>query len=233
MKLLAVDTATEACSAALMVDGKVYTEYQHAPRQHAQLILPFVEKLLVGANLGVRDLDGVVYGKGPGSFTGLRIAVATAQGLAMAADCQLVGISTLQALARQAFLLYGHTKILSAIDARMKQIYAGWYHVENEDKVTLIQEESVLSAEALSIPVTSSKGDWQVYGSACPVYTEALRARNLHVDTHKPVLYPRASDMLPLAIPLFSSGSAHPPEAALPVYLRNQVAHPKPKSTSL
>lgn len=100
MKILAIDTATEACSAALHVDGVVTTKYEIAPRKHAELILTMVDELLSGSNLSLIQLDALAFGRGPGAFTGVRIATGVIQGLAMSADCPVVPVSTLAALAQ-------------------------------------------------------------------------------------------------------------------------------------
>ena len=102
MKILAIDTATEACSAALYVDGKVRSHYQLAPREHSLLILKMVEQLLVDANAKVKQLDAITFGRGPGSFMGLRIAAGVVQGIAYAHDIPVIPLSTLQVIAQRA-----------------------------------------------------------------------------------------------------------------------------------
>jgi tRNA threonylcarbamoyladenosine biosynthesis protein TsaB len=129
MKLLALDTATEACSAAVWVDGTVLERYELAPRRHAALILPMIEAVLAEANLSPLQLDAIAFGRGPGAFTGVRIAVGIAQGIAFAADLPVIPISTLAALALGAAQETGYSRIAAALDARMGEVYWGVYAV--------------------------------------------------------------------------------------------------------
>ena len=133
MKLLALDTATEACSAAVWVDGGVAERYLLAPRRHAALIMPMIEDVLAEAGLGVGHLDAIAFGRGPGAFTGIRIAVGITQGIAFAADVPVVPISTLAALALGAAREFEQTHIATALDARMGEIYWGVYRVDGDD----------------------------------------------------------------------------------------------------
>ena len=122
MKLLAIETATDACSCALDIDGESRWRYQLAPRQHAELLLPMVSELLDEAAVAMRDLDGVAFGRGPGSFTGVRIAASVVQGLAFGADLPVAGVSSLRALAEGVRREYGEEAVLSAFDARMSEV---------------------------------------------------------------------------------------------------------------
>ncbi len=142
MKLLALETATEACSAAVWVDGAVLERYEIAPRRHAVLILPMVEAVLAEAGLTMNQLDAIAVGRGPGAFTGVRIAIGIAQGLAFAGDLPVVPVSTLAALALGAAREMGQTRIATALDARMGEIYWGTWAV-SDDGVALLGEERV------------------------------------------------------------------------------------------
>ena len=123
MKLLALDTATEACSAAVLADGEVLERYELAPRRHAALILPMIESVLAEAGLEISQLDAIAVGRGPGAFTGVRIAIGIAQGIAFAADLPVALVSTLAALALGTARDTGATRIAAALDARMGEIY--------------------------------------------------------------------------------------------------------------
>ena len=138
MKLLAFDTAGEWCSAALLIDGSVRFRAEHAGQKHSQLLAPMLDELLAEAGLSYRQLDGLAFGCGPGSFTGLRIACGVAQGLALGADLPVLAISTLAALAQQAFRQHGRRQILSAFDARMAEVYWAAYRIDQTDLAVLL-----------------------------------------------------------------------------------------------
>ena len=123
MKLLALDTATEACSAALYIDGEIKQEYQLAPREHTRLILAMVESLLVEAGITIKQLDALAFGRGPGSFTGVRIATGAVQGMAYGADLPVVPVSTLASIAQSVHDEHQAESVLTAIDARMQAVY--------------------------------------------------------------------------------------------------------------
>ena len=218
MKLLALDTATEACSAALWIDGTVLERYQLAPRRHAALILPMLDAVLVEAGLTVAQLDAIAVGCGPGAFTGVRIAISIAQGIAFAADLPVVPISTLAALALGAAREFGHGNLATALDARMGEVYWGTYRAE-DGTVALLGEEQCCPAAAVAVP----SGDWFGVGSGWPVYAEALSQRCL-VSAWQGDRYPRAADVARLAAGPGRRDAWVTAEHALPVYLRNQVA---------
>jgi tRNA threonylcarbamoyladenosine biosynthesis protein TsaB len=221
MKLLALDTSTEACSAAVYTDGTVFSEFELTPRAHTQLILPMVEKVLAVAGLRLQDVDAVVVGRGPGAFTGIRIGVGVAQGLAMAADKPVIPVSTLAALAQQAYMQHGVTQVLAALDARMKEIYWGQYTLQ-DGLMCLQGEEQVCTPE--NAPVPDAAG-WLAIGHGWSAYADALQVRfsgKLEgMDTES---LPAAEFMLPLALVEYQAGRAIMPEDAQPVYLRNKIA---------
>ncbi|MGB1311163.1 MAG: tRNA (adenosine(37)-N6)-threonylcarbamoyltransferase complex dimerization subunit type 1 TsaB, partial [Leucothrix sp.] len=136
MKILAIETATEACSAALYHDGGIISRYELAPRKHTQLILPMMDSLLAEAGLSKQALDAIAFGRGPGAFTGLRIAVGVTQGLALALDRPVIPISSLAAMAQQVLdatvdLASAMLDYIPAIDARMGEVY--WARYKNVD----------------------------------------------------------------------------------------------------
>lgn len=119
MRILAIDTATEACSVALWNNGTTFAHFEECPREHTQRILPLVKTILTEGNTALTDLDALAYGRGPGSFTGVRIGIGIAQGLALGADLPMIGVSTLATMAQGAWRMTGATRVLAAIDARM------------------------------------------------------------------------------------------------------------------
>ncbi len=217
MKLLALDTATEACSAAVWVDGVVLERYQLAPRRHAALILPMIEAVLAEAGLDVMQLDAIAFSRGPGAFTGVRIAVGIAQGIAFAADLPVVPVSTLAVLALGAAREIGQARIAVALDARMGEVYWGVYAVGDEDAEPL-GEERVCAPGAVSAP----PGEWFGAGSGWAAYAGTLE-RNLTVGGWRGECYPRAGDVARLAAVPSRRSEWVAAERALPVYLRNEV----------
>lgn len=225
MKLLAIDTSTEACSVALWLDGDVRQRYIVAPQQHAKLLLSMIDELMAEAQLTPALLEGVVFGQGPGSFTGVRIAAAAAQAIALAVDCGVVGVSTLQALAHRAWREYNVEYALAAIDARMQQVYWGSYATLAFGASRAVARELVSNPEEVFAPDSSGEsGQWTGVGSGVPVYADVLQKNGILINTETGNLFPSAADMLHLAVPRFSQGEAVAAEFAMPVYLRDNVA---------
>lgn len=219
MKLLAIDTSTESCSAALYCDGDFRQRSELAPRRHAELILPMVDKLLAEGQTSLNKLDALAFGRGPGSFTGVRIAAAVIQGLACAADLPVVAVSSLAVLAQGAINVA--PVLMGAFDARMGEIYWGLYQVTEGKIVLPLNTEQVTKPETVKIPA-----DIRCFGlgSGWDRYADVLRL-NLGesltgFDGNR---FPLAVDMLPLALRDFEAGLAVCAEHALPVYLRNEV----------
>ena len=228
MKILAIDTATEGCSAALFNDGEVISRLQVVPRKHADLILPMLDEVLAEAELSVKQLDALAFGRGPGAFTGVRIATGVIQGIAYGSDLPVVPVSTLRALAQRTYDEHGHHKVLTAFDARMDEVYWGEY-VLDENRIMQMQgEEQVIAPE--NIAVSEHIGDWVGSGSGWATYGDTLKQS---VGTQSIQLYPdmisRAEEIVMLANTDFQQGISVSAENALPVYLRNKVA--KKKST--
>ena len=218
MKILAIDTATEACSAALHIDGETTSRYEFAPQKHAELILAMVDELLSEAGLAINNLDALSFGRGPGSFTGVRIAGGVVQGLAFAADLPVVPVSTLAALAQGE--IDKSTHIFSAIDARMGEIYWCLFKV-SKNQVVPITDESINMPEQIRI-TTGDK--WFGAGSGWSSYADILKKNfSGNLSGYDGDVYPDAANIIPLAIPLYDSGQALQAEDVLPVYLRNKV----------
>jgi tRNA threonylcarbamoyladenosine biosynthesis protein TsaB len=224
MKILAIDTATEACSAALYIDGECTQRFEVAPRRHAELILHMCEDLLAEEGIGLKELDCLAFGRGPGAFTGLRIAAGVIQGMAWANELPVVPVSSLAALAYGAWRKHGHTKVMAAIDARISEVYWGCYEC-SEGQVTLVGEEQVCAPTHTVLPEGEGwfgvGSGWDTYGSELSQHTAA------HCSEHQGNTFPHAQDIVVLAATAYSRGEAVSAEQALPVYLRDNVAKKK------
>ncbi len=226
MKLLALETSTDACSVALSIDGGITVDYQIAPQMHAQLLLPMVDKLLVDAGISTKDLDGVAFGSGPGSFTGVRIAAAATQGIAFGADIGVIPVSSLQALAQGAYRVQSATHVLAAFDARMDEVYWGAYAVGADNIIQSLQEDRVCSPRQVSAPKGSIADEWILLGSGADQYKNVLLSA---IGTNVPTRFigecwPSAQDVLSVALPVAKAGDFQSAANALPVYLRDRVA---------
>jgi len=223
MNLLAIETATEACSVALIHGDEVIARSELAPRRHAERVLPMADELLAEAGLGKHALDVIAVGRGPGAFTGVRLAVSLAQGMALALDLPVVTVSSLAALALEApDDGEADTAILAVIDARMGEIYAACYRRDDAGGLVALDDERVCTAESLLLPEART---WQVVGSGWATYEAALRERlGVAPRFADGARYPQAVHVAELAAREFKAGRAQAPEQALPVYLRDKVA---------
>jgi tRNA threonylcarbamoyladenosine biosynthesis protein TsaB len=222
MKILAVDTATEACSAALLVDSEIVQKFEIAPRKHADLILNMIDQLLAEAQISLGQLDGIAFGRGPGAFTGVRIATGITQGLAYAADLPVIPISNLGALA-QAVIKNGSRNIFSAIDARMKEIYWCIYQVSSNGIVQQVMDESISLPSRINVPDQYAH---QIYGvgSGWKTYRPALiEALKNDLSGYDDLALPQSRYILELARHEFGKGNYFGVDSILPVYLRNNV----------
>lgn len=225
MNILALDTSTEACSAALAIRESISERFELAPRSHSLLILPMLDALLAEAGIRLSQVDAVAFGCGPGSFTGLRIAAGIAQGVAYGADLPVVPVSSLAALAQGASTKTGARKILAAIDARMGEVYWGAYQCDTNGLVQLHACEGVYSPDQVPLP---DGQDWFGAGSGWGIYGAVLQRRlsNL-LKEYGSDHYPHAGDIARLGAESFKQGLAVSAEQAMPVYLRNEVAWKK------
>jgi tRNA threonylcarbamoyladenosine biosynthesis protein TsaB len=223
MRILAIDTATEACSAALYFEGEINQQYRVAPREHSHIILPMIERLLVEAGIRVSELDALAFGRGPGSFMGVRIAAGVTQGIAFAWDLPVVPVSTLAAIAQTAHTETGATSVLSAIDARMNEVYWGAYRLSEQGCMQLVGEERVIAPDQVDKP---GEGGWTGAGSGWSAYGETLKAAigpgMLSGYMHE--CFPTAASIVRLAVAEYQAGRHVPASKAVPVYLRDNVA---------
>ncbi|MHA6205423.1 tRNA (adenosine(37)-N6)-threonylcarbamoyltransferase complex dimerization subunit type 1 TsaB [Dyella soli] len=220
MNLLALETATEACSVALIHGDEVIARSEIAPRRHAELVLPMADALLAEAGLGRHALHAIGVGRGPGAFTGVRLGISLAQGMALALDVPVITVSSLAALALEA--PEDDACILAVIDARMGEIYAASYRRDDNGGLVALDEERVCTAEALLLPAAAA---WHVVGTGWATYADVLRGRlSGELRSANGACYPQARHVAELAAREFAAGRVCAPEQALPVYLRDKVA---------
>lgn len=223
MKLLAFETSTEACSIAVWDDGALLERFEIAPRRHAELALPWAEALLAEAGIRKSQLDAIAVGRGPGAFTGVRLAIALAQGIALALDRPVLPVSTLAAIAMQG-QPEGDApgRVLAAIDARMGEVYTAAF-LRTAGDVQAWTPESVLAPSTVTLPDNSA--GWQGLGTGFAAteaaLLQALPGRWAHVDAG---VLPRAADVARLAAAAFARGEAVAAELVAPAYLRDNVA---------
>lgn len=229
MRLLAIDTSGESCSAALYLDGELRDRFAVQPRGHAELILGMMQALLAESGLALGQLDALAYGRGPGSFTGVRIATGVVQGAAFGAGLPVVPVSTLAALAQRHYRETGAERVLPAFDARMHEVYWAAYELREDGLMGLLGRESVSAPERVERPPGAG---WQGVGSGWLSYGELLRHRlGDAVESVHPRQICHARDVAVLGVQGLAAGTAVSAGEVLPVYLRNQVTS-KPKPTS-
>jgi tRNA threonylcarbamoyladenosine biosynthesis protein TsaB len=217
MKLLVLDTSTEWCSAALWLDGRIHARRVLAEQRHSSLLLPMVDELLRETGLTLRQLDGIGYGAGPGSFTGLRIACAVTQGLAFGADLPVVGVSTLESIAEQT----GAARVLTVLDARMAEVYWAAYQREAAGW-RCVAEPALAMPESVAVPDGEGwVGAGNGFVALGAVLRPRLQARLTRIDD---TLMPDAAAMAPLAAAAFARGEGMDAALAAPIYLRDKVA---------
>lgn len=226
MNYLAIDASTEACSVALSANGVVTSRFELCPQSHSLLLLPMVDEVLKEAGLKIADLDGLIFGRGPGSFTGVRIGIGVAQGLAFSGELPVIGISTLQAMAQQAYLKHGSKEVISAIDARMSEVYAGFFSLNDNNLMVEQIAETVIKPELLAEHYSQLNTPSYGVGTGWNAYAETLspladNANNIDI------LYPHAEAMLAIGIPLLKSGHGVSAELAQPEYVRDTVSWKK------
>jgi len=228
MKFLALDTSTEACSVALALDGQILVLDEVCPQQHSKRILPMVQQLLADAGVSLHQLDGIIFGRGPGSFTGVRIGVSVAQGLAFGADLPVFGVSTLAAMAQAAAVQQNATEVIAAIDARMAEVYIAAYALDEAGLMQAITPEIAAKPAALPEVLTSLSFTSQLLGvgTGWQTYSQALQqlAPALIADS---ILYPSAQFMLPFASRAWQQQLFVSAEQAEPVYVRDEVTWQK------
>ncbi|BAN96305.1 peptidase M22 glycoprotease [Plautia stali symbiont] len=226
-RILAMDTATEACSAALLNQQQIDARFEIASRDHTQRILPLVQELLQAQQLELSALDALAFGRGPGSFTGVRIGIGIAQGLALGANLPMIGVSSLATMAQGAWRLTGATRVLAAIDARMGEVYWAEYQRDEQGEWQGAESEAVLKPEVAQARIAQLSGEWATVGTGWQAYPQLLAGATGAQLLTTTVTLPAAEDMLPLALSAWQRGDSVAVENAEPVYLRNEVAWKK------
>jgi tRNA threonylcarbamoyladenosine biosynthesis protein TsaB len=219
MNLLAIETSTETCSVALSVNAEIMQRYRHAPRQHAELLLPWVQEVLAEGGIGFDTIDAIAFSRGPGSFTSLRIGIGIVQGLAWASDCPVIPVSSLAATAQTA-AAGAVDKALVALDARMGEVFAGLFRLNDRGIMTLDGEEVVCSPDL--VKVVNEPG---IYGVGVgferypSLQQQAVPLAGIQAD-----IWPDARAVISLAQAWMLENKPLPAELAQPVYLRDNVA---------
>ena len=217
MRLLAIECSTEWLSVATAERDAVRERREHAMQAHSQRVLPLVSELLADRGWTLRNLDGIAFGAGPGSFTGVRIACGVAQGLALGASLPVVPVTTLLALADEAARAHGATRIATCIDARMREVYVAAYE-RRGDRWHEAVAPAVVKPGAVELP----PGRWFGAGNAFDVYPSLAQREDVHA--HDASLVPSAAAVARLALPRLAAGEGLAPEHALPKYVRHRVA---------
>lgn len=221
MKALAFDTSTDACSVALLCDGRVVEDHRVERQAHARLLLAMIDGLLSDAGLGPEDLDAVVHGRGPGSFTGVRIAAAAAQGLAFAAGAGTLGISTLAAIAQGCLREHGDAHVCSVVDARMGELYVGRFRAV-DGTMRPLETERVVPPDAAGIEALGASCAFA--GSGIARFPSSFETVRMAGAPLRPDALPHATDLLALAAPILAIGALGDAGDAVPAYLRDRVA---------
>ncbi|OOY99123.1 tRNA (adenosine(37)-N6)-threonylcarbamoyltransferase complex dimerization subunit type 1 TsaB [Solemya velum gill symbiont] len=224
MKLLAIETSEIACSAALWMNGEVSERFDLVPRRHSELLLPMIDEVLADTGVVKSQLDAIAFSRGPGSFTGVRIATGVAQGLGFALDCPLVPVSTLAGFAQGCYRRLQSARVAVALDARMQEVYWGAYRSDDNGVMRLSGEERCCAPAEVNL----DESDWSACGSGWEAYsTDLKKACDGQLGQYDEEPHCHAKDIAMLAATLLREDGGVPAEQAMPVYLRNQVAHVK------
>ncbi len=219
MRILAFDTSTEACAVALG-DGAHWAERtEHAGSRHSELLLPMIRALLTEAGVALRELDGIAFGAGPGSFTGLRIACGVAQGLSLGTDLPLVAVSSLEAMAQAASAAHGWTRVATALDARMHEVYFAAFERDGARWEARV-EPCVLRPD--EVPLLD--GRWSGAGNGFAAYPALAERLADALDAFDEGTLPTAVAIGSLALARFAAGAGMAAREAAPLYVRHRVA---------
>lgn len=225
MNLLALDTASDACSVALQCGEAVHERHEIAPRAHTKLLLPMIREVLAAAGLDTDELDAVALGNGPGSFIGVRIAASVAQGICHAAGLKLVPVSSMSAVAAEVIASTDATAVAVAQDARMDEVYLGLYKAGGDGLASPVRPECLQSSNATCVPVDGAR--WTAAGAGWRRYPSLLERNRDRLHEVAGVQYPRARFLLPTAGRALEAGEAIEPDRLTPFYIRSKVAAPK------
>jgi len=222
MKILAIDTATEACSVALLANGTTQEIFEIIPRQHTERVLPMVDNLLKSSGTSLSQLDAIAFNAGPGSFTGVRVGTSVAQGLAFSQNLPVIPVSSLAALAQLAFREQNKICVLSVIDARMNEVYWAGYQL-SDGIMTLSGEEKVSPVANIDVA-----GKWHCQGSGWDTFDAELnQSSSVNITSFTEGCFPHAQDIAILAAELYKQEKTVKAEDAIPSYIRNEVTWKK------
>ena len=223
MKILALDTSTQACSVSLLLDsGDILSEHKVLQNRHGDLLLPMINSVTADAEFSLSQLDCVAFTKGPGSFTGLRIGAGVVQGIAYAFDLPIVSASSLAVLAQGAVRQFSAVNILPAIDARMKQVYLGVYCVGENNLVVAQQSDSLCDPDKLKVEVC--KNSWVAVGSGWDNYSDVISSNfDKKLIDVQPGIYPSSVDLIGLAKSKYTNGAVCAADEVQLCYLRDDV----------
>jgi len=218
LKILAIDTSMDACSAALLIDDAIFSKYEYAPKQQTKRILPMLENLLSDCELALTDLNLISFANGPGGFTGARIAAAVTQGLALGANIPVLGISTLQAIAQGIYRQYNAPNVLVCLDARMQQVYWSVYQLGEKQIMEAVVPDNIYYPDhipSISLQNYFATGDgWLSFGE------KIKQQLQITIDKVIEDFNPHAEDIAHLAKVQFLKGHFYSAEQALPIYLK-------------
>ncbi|TCP93456.1 tRNA threonylcarbamoyladenosine biosynthesis protein TsaB [Cricetibacter osteomyelitidis] len=225
--LLALDTSTEACSVALWHKGERTHLDELAQRTHTQRILPMIDEILAQSGVSLKQVDALVFGRGPGSFTGVRVGAGIAQGLALGADLPVIPVSNLTVMAQNAYETLGSTQVLSAIDARMNEVYFSQLSaVPNHESIQWqnVLVEQVANPQKVLEQLECLVGEWTLVGTGWSAYSQFAEAQ---IGTPSEIILPSAQYMLPIAFPMWEQKQMISAVEIEPTYLRNEVTWKK------
>lgn len=226
MKLLAIETSSDACSVALQVDDDVMEEHVEREREHTEMLVPMIEKLLADSALEVAHLDAVVLGNGPGSFIGMRIGASVAQGLCYGAGLEIVPVSSLAAIAAEAIAVHGADTVVVAQDARMHEVYVGRYRRDDDALPVATGDEEISGIGRLE----DLAGKHVAAGGAWQKFPELLKENRAWISEVLEITWPRARFLLGAGARDYREGRAISPDALVPSYIRVKVAETPPSA---
>ncbi len=232
LSILAIETCSEACSVALLHREVVIQKISTEPRGHADNILPMIETLLESAKIQLKELDVIAFTRGPGAFTGVRIGTSVAQGLSVASGIPLIALSSLAVLAQGSFRRTGQTHSIATLDARMSEVYYGFYQCNDKNIMIALQDDKVDSPQNIEVLFKHSSNDndqWNAIGAGWTHYYDAMSARfkDWLIDAPEELFYPEARDLITLARQDYLDNRMIDAADALPVYVRDQVVRGK------
>jgi len=228
MNLLALDTSSDACSVAVQADKDIFEKHVIRAKEHTNILIPMIQKLLHDAGVELQDLDAIVLGNGPGSFIGMRIAASVAQGLAFGSGLQIVPVSSMAAIAAEVMDAYSATEVVVAQDAHMNEVYLGTYRSDGDGLPAAVTDELILPIEQIDELTNVSPPEFYAAGKGWTKYPSLLELNRAAIAEIVDVSYPRAVYLLPLGKRACQDGEAIEPENLMPAYIRTKVAE-KPR----